>query len=142
MTEQDLIKSAQSIIEAFNNSDWEACKAKMTPDAVYDEAGTSRRMQGLAEIIPGWQGWKEAMPDISGSVTSAYASGDTVFLEVTWQGTHTGPLQGPSGTIPATGKKQITRAAWLAVYEGGQAKTIRHYFDMLAFLAQLGLLPE
>ncbi len=142
MTELDLINSARNLVEAFNNSDWEACKAAMTPDAVYDEAATSRRMEGLAEIIPGWQGWKEAMPDISGTVTSVYASGNTVFMEVTWLGTHTGPLESPSGKIPATGKSQTTRAAWVSDYEGGQVKTTRHYFDMLSFMAQLGLLPE
>ncbi len=142
MTEQDLINTARNLVEAFSKSDWEACKAAMTPDAAYDEAGTSRRMEGLAEIIPGWQGWKEAMPDISGTVTSAYASGNTVFMEVTWQGTHTGPLESPSGKIPATGKSVTNRAAWVGDFEGGQVKSIRHYFDMLSFMAQLGLLPE
>ena len=40
------------------------------------------------------------MPDVKGSVTNAVASGNTVVLEVTWEGTHTGPLAGPKGAIP------------------------------------------
>ena len=31
-------------------------------------------------------------------------TGNTVVLEVTWQGTQTGPLQGPTGTVPDRGR--------------------------------------
>ena len=142
MTEQDLIQAARGVVEAFNDSDWEGCKAAMTSDSVYDEVGTSRRLQGVGDIIPSWQGWKEAMPDIKGTVTNAYATGDSVVLEVTWKGTHTGPLQSPSGTVPATGKQQTTRAGWVLNFDGGKIKESRHYFDMLSFMQQLGVLPQ
>ena len=38
------------------------------------------------------------MPDVKGTVTNAFASGKKVTLEVTWEGTHTGPLTGSAGT--------------------------------------------
>jgi steroid delta-isomerase-like uncharacterized protein len=142
MTEQDLIQGARSVVEAFNASDWEGCKAAMTSDSVYDEVGTSRRLQGVGDIIQCWQGWKEAMPDVKGTVTNACAMGNTVVIEVTWHGTHTGPLQGASGTVPATGKQQTTRSGWVLNFEGGKIKESRHYFDMLSFLQQLGALPQ
>ena len=81
------------------------------------------------------------MPDVKGTVTNAVSSGSTVTLEVTWKGTHTGPLQGPSGSVPATGKQQTTRSSWVLDFEGGKVKASRHYFDMLAFMQQLGVLP-
>ena len=40
-----------------------------------------------------------------------FASGNTAVLEVTWKGTHTGPLTTAEGTIPASGKRQETPAA-------------------------------
>jgi steroid delta-isomerase-like uncharacterized protein len=141
MVEQDLIRAARGVVEAFNASDWERCKAALAPDSLYDEVATARRVEGVGDIIPCWQGWKEAMPDVKGSVTNAFATGNTVILEVTWQGTHTGPLVGPKGTVPATGKQQTTRASWVLNFDGGQIKESRHYFDMLAFMQQLGLLP-
>ena len=82
------------------------------------------------------------MPDVKGTVNQAFASGDTVVLEITWNGTQTGPLQGPSGTIPATGKQQTTRAGWVLNFEGGKIKDSRHYFDMLSFMQQLGVIPR
>ena len=142
MTEQDLIQAARGVVDAFNDSDWEGCEAAMASDSVYDEVGTSRRIQGVGEIIPCWQGWKDAMPDVKGNVTNACATGNTVVLEVTWKGTHTGPLQSPDGTIPPTGREQITRAGWVMNFDGDKIKESRHYFDMLSFMEQLGLLPD
>ena len=140
MAEQDVIRAARGIVDAFNASDWERCKAAMTSDSVYDEVATSRTLRGVGEVIPVWQGWKEAMPDVKGTVTNACATGNTVVLEVTWKGTHTGPLQSPSGTVPATGKQQTTRAGWVMNFDGGKIKESRHYFDMLSFMQQLGIL--
>lgn len=142
MAEQELIIAARGVVDAFNASDWEGCKAALASDSVYDEVGTSRRIQEATAIIPCWQAWKQAMPDVKGAVTQAFASGNTVVLEVTWKGTHTGPLQGPGGTVPATGKQQTTRASWVLNFDGGKIKQSRHYFDMLSFLQQLGVLPR
>jgi steroid delta-isomerase-like uncharacterized protein len=141
MAEQDLIRVARGIVDAFNAGDWERCKAALVPDALYDEVATSRRLNGVGDIIPCWQAWKGAMPDVKGSVTNAVASGNTVVLEVTWEGTHTGPLAGPKGAIPPTGKRQTTRAGWVLNFDGGKIKESRHYFDMLSFMQQLGILP-
>jgi steroid delta-isomerase-like uncharacterized protein len=139
--EQDSIKTARGAVDAFNVSDWERFKAALAPEGVYDEVGTSRRVEGVSDIIPCFQAWKAAMPDVTGSVTNAFATGNTVILEVTWKGTHTGALPGPKGAIPATGKQQTTRASWVMSFEGGKITESRHYFDMLSFMQQLGILP-
>ena len=142
MAEQDLIRAARGVVDAFNASDWERCKVAFAPDALYDEVGTARRVEGADDIIQCLQAWKGAMPDNRGSVTNALVSGNTVVLEVTWQGTHTGPLVGLKGTVPATGKQQTTRTSWVLNFDGGKIKASRHYFDMLSFMQQLGILPQ
>ena len=142
MAEQDLIRTARGVVDAFNASDWERWKVALAPDSLYDEVGTSRRVEGADAIIQCLQAWKGAMPDNRGRVTNAFVSGNTVVLEVTWQGTHTGPLVGLKGTVPATGKQQTTRTSWVLHFEGGKIKESRHYFDMLSFMQQLGLLPQ
>jgi predicted ester cyclase len=80
------------------------------------------------------------MPDAKGTVTSALASGNTVALEIIWEGTHTGPLEGPTGTIPASGKRQVTPAAQILIFEGDKIKENHHYFDMMSLLKQIGAL--
>ncbi len=141
MTDQELINTAHGVVDAFNDSDWERSAALLARDSLYSEVGTQRRLQGSTEIIPALQGWKEAMPDVKGTVTNAVAASGKVVLEVTWEGTHTGPLAGPSGTIPASGKRQVTLSAWVFEFEGDKIKESRNYFDMLSFLQQIGALP-
>ncbi len=142
MTEQDLIKTARSVVDAFNDNDWDRFGSLMTPNALYNEVGTQRRLQGVAEISQGLQSWKEAMPDVKGTVTNAFANTDRAVLEVTWEGTHTGPLAGPGGTIPASGKPQVTTSAWVFEFEGDKIKESRNYFDMLSLLQQIGAVPN
>jgi steroid delta-isomerase-like uncharacterized protein len=140
MAEQDLIKVARGLVDAFNRGDWEGCRAALAADSLYDEVGTSRRLQGVAQTIQCLQGWKGAWPDVKGTVNNAFATGNTAVLEITWQGTHTGPLPLPSGTLPATGNQFTIRTGWLCDFDGGRIKESRHYFDMLSLMQQIGAL--
>ncbi len=142
MADQDAIKVARENIEAFNASDWERLKSTLAADSIYDEVATQRRIQGADQIVDAFKGWKQAMPDAKGTVTNAISSGNTATLEVTWEGTQTGPLTGPGGTIPASGKRQVTRAAIISTIEGGRIKESHQYFDMMALLQQLGAAPQ
>ena len=111
MGEQENIKLAKEAVEAFNQADWGRSMA-LLGGGLYNEVGTGRQLRGEAEILPALQGWREAMPDVKGTVTNAFASGNKAVLEITWEGTQTGPLDGPGGTLPPSGKRQTTPAAW------------------------------
>ncbi len=137
----DLASIAREAVEAFNASDWDRSKAIVTPDYVLNELGTQRRIEGPDAAIESMQGWKEAMPDVVGTVTNTLVSGNTVTLQITWEGTQTGPLEGPMGTIPASGKRQVTPAAWILTFEGERIKESHHYFDMVTVLTQIGAMP-
>ena len=129
--------------DAFNNGDWEQTRALLASDAHYHELGTERAIEGGPDqIIELFKGWKTAFPDAVGTVTSSVASGDTAVLEVTWKGTHTGPLTTAAGTIPASGKSQETPAALFYVFEGAKIKASRHYFDAMTLLKQIGAEPK
>jgi steroid delta-isomerase-like uncharacterized protein len=142
MTAQEMIGAARRLVDAFNDGDWDRTSALLTTDSLYHEVGTQRRLHGSDEIIPSLKGWKDAMPDVKGTVTNALATNGTAVLEVTWDGTHTGPLAGPAGTIPASGKRQSTASAWIFEFEGDKIKESRNYFDMLAMLQQIGAVPH
>ena len=81
MGEQDVIRLARDAVDAFNESDWDQSRAQLTANTVYNELGTQRSLKGPDEIIGALQAWKQAMPDVKGSVTNSYASGNTVTLE-------------------------------------------------------------
>ena len=117
-------------------------RAALTSDSRLNELGTERKVDGPEQIVELYKGWKQAFPDAAGTVTSAFASGDMAALEVTWKGTHTGPLTTAEGTIPASGKRQETPAAIFFTFEGEKIKESRHYFDSLTLLKQIGVEPK
>ncbi len=138
LTTDEIVKLARKQVDAFNSGDWEQMRAMLASDSRYDELGTQRKIEGPEKIVELFKGWKTAFPDAVGTVTSAVASGNTAALEVTWKGTHTGPLGTPEGTIPASGKRQETPAAFFLTYEGDKIKESRHYFDSMTLLKQIG----
>ena len=133
----DLTAHAKNLVEAFNNDDWEMTR-ELLGDSTYNELGTQRSLASPDAIIEAMQGWKAAMPDVKGTVSSAVESGQEVVLELMWDGTQTGPMVTEQGTIPPSGKRQRTPAAFVFQFEGGKLKESRHYFDLLTFLKQIG----
>ncbi len=142
LTGDAMVEIAREQISAFNNGDWERLQAGLAADCRYDELGTARTIAGPEQIVELFKGWKQAFPDAVGTVTSTVAGGDTVALEVTWNGTHTGPLTTAEGTIPASGKHQETPAAFFFAFAGDKIQASRHYFDSLTLLKQIGAQPS
>ena len=134
-----LIDAAKAPVIAYGRKDWAAVKASITPDFVYDEVATHRRVQGVEQVTALWQGWATALPDSTATFQNAVLSGDTVVLEVTWTGTHTGPLQTPTGSLAPTGKPITLRACQVFQIAGGKAQSMRQYFDMATLMQQLGV---
>jgi len=133
----ELTTHAKNVVEAFNNDDWDAARG-LLGDSTYNELGTQRSLAGADAIIEALQGWKAAMPDVKGTVTSAVESGQRVALEVTWEGTQTGEMVTEQGTIPPSGRRQMTPGAFIFDFEGGKLIESRNYFDLLTFLKQIG----
>lgn len=142
MSEQNLIGIARDLIDAFNAKDGERFKKQLAATVVYDEVGTNRKFEGADAWVEVWEQWRKAFPDVQGTITNAIASGNTVVQEITWQGTQSGALSLPSGTIPPSGKTQITRTSLVLVFEGDRVKESRIYFDMLSLLQQIGAISQ
>jgi steroid delta-isomerase-like uncharacterized protein len=137
MSEQT-VKVARDHLDAFNRADWAGLKGTLASDSVYDEHGTQRHVEGPDAIVEVFKAWKTAMPDVTGTVSNVLSNGDSVALELTWEGTQTGALDTPSGPIAASGKHQKTPGMWSIDVKEGKVKSSRQYFDMLTFLQQIG----
>jgi steroid delta-isomerase-like uncharacterized protein len=136
----DAIAVARGNIDAFNAGDWERFRNTLAPDAIYDELATQRRLQ-RDDAVEASKGWKAAFPDSKGTITNAFASGDQVTLEVTWEGTQTGPMESQMGTIPPSGKPVRIPAVQVVTVSGDHIKETRHYFDLMGLLVQIGAVP-
>jgi steroid delta-isomerase-like uncharacterized protein len=99
------------------------------------------RVEGIDAFIEFEKGFHLAFPDGRMEMSSHVEAGSTIVAEGTFVGTHTGPLVGPAGTIPPSGK--TLRLEFCDVFEvvDGRIKQHRIYYDQISFLAQLGLMP-
>ncbi|PYS55289.1 MAG: hypothetical protein DMG13_04635 [Acidobacteria bacterium] len=142
MTEIEVIRVARENVEAFSAGDWQRLKAALAPNVSYHEVGSQRRLQGADQMVQAYQTWKQAIPDGKGTITNAFASRNSVLIEVTWTGKQTGPLVGPSGTIPPSGKAWDVQGAQVITIEGGKILELHQYFDLLTILQQIGAAPK
>jgi steroid delta-isomerase-like uncharacterized protein len=136
-----LLNAARALVETYNAKDWDRARAAITTDFVYEEMGTGRKLTGADATLEAFKGWGQAFPDSAGTVRAGHVADDgAVVLEVTWSGTHSGPLQTPGGPIAPTGKRIEVPACMVVEFAGEKAKSERHYFDMVTLLRQLGVM--
>jgi steroid delta-isomerase-like uncharacterized protein len=138
MTQKSVADLAKEQIIAYNEKDWDRARDVLAPEIVYDEVGTHRRLKGTDDVLTAWKGWATAIPDSRATFNSEFVSGNTAVLEITWRGTHSGPLQTPDGEIPATGKKIELRAVQVVDVDNDHVRSVRQYFDMGTLLQQIG----
>lgn len=139
MTQHSLIDIAKATNVGYGKKDWEAVRASVTSGVHYDEIATHRKVKGVEQFLAVLQGWAKAFPDSKPIHHHAISSGTTVVLELTWHGTHTGPLETPEGSVAATGKHIEVPACMVVEVGDGKVKSIRHYFDMATMMQQLGI---
>jgi steroid delta-isomerase-like uncharacterized protein len=140
MADKSILEVAKSQIIAYNDKNWPAAKESLAGNVVYDEAGTQRTIKGAEDVIAAWKGWATALPDSRASFDKEFVSGNTAVIEVTWRGTHSGPMHLPGKELAATGKKIEMRACQVIEVSGGKVQAVRHYFDIATMLRQLGVM--
>lgn len=136
---RSIVDVAKASVNAYNEKDWDKARRMLAPDCVYDEIATNRKARGVDETLSLWQGWAKAIPDSKASFDNHIVKDNMVVLEITWRGTHNGPLQTPRGEIAPTGRRFELRACQVIEVSGERAKTIRQYFDMNTLFQQLNV---
>ena len=134
-------KILERYVELYNAGDLEACMelyaddaVQTMPDGTYEGRSTIR--ERLARELQGF-------PDATYSVDSFVEEGDTFADEWTVVGTHTGPLALPDGAqLPPTGRRVVISGMELVRVRDGKIVVDNLYYDNMAFLAQLGLVPQ
>ena len=134
---------ARQSIECYNAGDFDRLRSLLADDFYEEELATERRIEGADARIAAARHWKEAFPDEQGTITGVYANGDTVAIELTWEGTHKGQLATPDGReLPPSNKPVSVRSVEVIEVEGGKMKALRHYFDLMTLLHQIGAIDR
>ena len=128
-------------VELYNAGDLEACMELYEEDAVqwmHDGLfeGVDAIRERLARDLT-------AFPDARYVVESFVEDGDRFADEWTFTGTNTGPFRLPDGSeVPATGRPVEIKGMELVEVRDGKIVVDNLYYDFMAAVAQLGLVPE
>jgi steroid delta-isomerase-like uncharacterized protein len=111
----------------------------MSSDIVHVNAAAGT-MTGIEAFLAFATGFKQAFPDLRWEMREFIEGSDTVVVEGLFLGTNTGPMVGPWGSIPATGKRIKLPFCDIWKVRNGRIVENRIYYDQVTFLGQLGLL--
>jgi predicted ester cyclase len=123
----------------MNAHDADGFAAICSPTVEFTEGGT--RMQGQEQIRELWLGYFSAFPDMRLEVMDAVESDDTLAAETRFTGTNTGPMQGPSGEMPPSGRSVAIDSCDYIKIVGDRIQSWHVYIDMADFMGQLGATP-
>ncbi|MDQ3934500.1 MAG: ester cyclase [Actinomycetota bacterium] len=137
----DPVAVVRSLFDAFNDGDLARCAALAADDFELFDAPSGRTFRGPAGLREWLSTFRTALPDARTEVVSAHAEGEHVVTEHIGRGTHEGPFETPSGTIPPTGRPVEIRIAELYEVRDGKLATMRAFYDTTTLMRQLGLLP-
>jgi steroid delta-isomerase-like uncharacterized protein len=134
---------ARESIECFNAGDFDRLRGLLADSSYEEELATQRRLEGADAQIDAARGWKEAFPDGKGTITGACSEGSRVALEITWEGTQSGPMRTPDGQeIPASNRRATVKAVQVMEVEAGKITSTHHYFDLMTILQQVGAMER
>ena len=144
METQDNAAIVRDLFDAFNDHDPDRAAALVSEDfELMDFAADGQIFRGPQGLRQWLQIFLTAAPDAKVDFTNVVSAreGGWVFTEHTARGTHTGPLVGPSGTIPPTGRKIELVIVELIRVENGKITLLHAYYDGATLMRQLGVFP-
>ncbi len=127
-------------VAAFNAHDEKALQELHSDDIKFNAPG-GFKATNAKDAAAYAMTWLKAFPDGKMKVRSEITSGPWVVQEILMEGTHTAPLESPTGPIPATYKKVKGYGVQILKVENGKIAEARIYFDQLDQMSQLGLIP-
>lgn len=132
--------TAAHFVAAFNAHDDKALNT-LHADHIKFEAPGGFKASTSHEATAYAMNWIKAFPNGKMTVQHEIVSAPWVVQEVVMEGTNTGPLETPNGTIQPTHKKVSGKGVQLLRIENGKIVEAKIYFDMLEQMSQLGLIP-
>jgi steroid delta-isomerase-like uncharacterized protein len=142
MAEQDNVDIARNLYEYWNAREFDQLAGLIAEGGEIVLVGSDTRFRGPDGSLDFSRMWADGFPDGKVTIERTVVSGDTVVVEFTGKGTHTGTLRGPGGDIPATGRSVTLQLCDVHDIRDGKIRRLSSYFDSASLLQQLGVMPE
>ncbi|MFF4507526.1 nuclear transport factor 2 family protein [Streptomyces sp. NPDC001401] len=130
------IRNAYQVAEEQDVAGWVAA---FTDDGTFTDMSIPYTYRGADELGKTVEVYAKAFPDMHRELERFYVTGDVVVVQLRLQGTHLGPLELPSGTVPPTGKRMDAPCCDVFELVDGKIKRFDCYPSGTVIAAQLGL---
>ena len=112
-----------------------------SPDGYFYDVSAGQKYYGQ-DIGKAVTGYATAFPDMHRALDKVYVIGDVVVAELSLNGTQTGPMVLPTGTIAPTGKRIHTPCCDVFHLEAGKVKSFHCYTAATILFEQIGVLGD
>ena len=137
--------AGRKLIEGINAHNIDAATNVYASDAVAYDPMYPEPLRGRDAIRKDTATFFRAFPDLRFELVSIIEKDErNGAAEIRMTGTHTGPLESPTGEdIPPTKKRiELMGAVFGRLNDRGEIVEERRYYDVGTMLRQLGLVPE
>jgi ketosteroid isomerase-like protein len=135
----NFVREAYAIAERLDLEGW---KSLFADDGVFVDESVKVTYKGAAELDYPVRQYATAFADMHRELYNVWTVGNTVFVRLALQGTHTGPLEMPVGTIAPTGHKMDAPCVDIFELENGKIKKFDCYPEGSVILTQLGVIEN
>ena len=133
------VRKAYAIAEGMDLDGWKSCFAE---GGIFTDQSVGVTYQGSELDYPVRQ-YGTAFSDMHRELYDLWTVGDdTVIMRLALQGTHTGPLVTPFGTVPPTGMKMDAPCADIFELSDGKIRRFDCYPEGSVILTQLGVIKN
>ena len=133
---EKVVRAAYQVAEDQDVAGWIAA---FTEDGTFTDMSLPYTYRGPDELGKTVEVYAKAFPDMHRELERVYVTGDVVIVQLRLQGTHLGPLEMPSGTVPPTGKRMDAPCCDVFELVDGKIKRFDCYPSGTVIAAQLGL---
>jgi ketosteroid isomerase-like protein len=137
MDNEQIVRRAYQIAEDMDMAAWAAA---FTEDGTFTDESIGVTWKGPSELPVQVENYHRAFPDMHRELYQVYVSGDIVVVQLALQGTHSGPLNMPGGTLAPTGKRMDAPCCDVFELTDGKIKRFDCYPSGTVILTQLGLI--
>jgi len=134
MTQRDIAQPetsiTQALMEAWNKRDFDRLQALTAEDINWHHTPTGAVGQGKASFHEMIHNWHDAMPDNKVEVRNIIMAGEWEVIEAVGHASQAGPLAGPVGHAPGSGRSVDLRFCMITHIRGGQIDQCSVYLDM------------
>jgi ketosteroid isomerase-like protein len=135
---ESFVREAYAIAERLDLAKW---KSLFASDGIFIDESVKVTYMGEELDYPVRQ-YHTAFADMHRELYNVWTVGNTVIVRLALQGTHSGPLRTPFGTIPPTGNRMDAPCMDVFELENGKIKKFDCYPEGSIILTQLGVIKN